>query len=224
MLPRIFPFAGFMVFIGIEELLRFLSGKGFLALSPAELLYLYPVKALFVCAALFYFRGEYGELRLADLRNPLPTISAVLLGLLVFILWINMDWPFATFGELQGYNPGMLPGGSSRTTLIAFRLFGAALVVPVMEELFWRSFLARYLISHDIASVAIGRFTATSFMVSTLLFGLEHNLFLAGIMAGAVYNLLLMKTRSVLLCVLAHGVTNLALGIYVLHYGQWKFW
>ena len=221
---RCAPFVVYMVFIGIEQALRYLGGKGVIPVSESSLLYLYPVKVMVVAALLLFCLRRCDELSFRDLRNLPVTAASIVAGLVVFILWINMDWPFATFGELQGYNPGMLPGGASRTALIAFRLFGAALVVPVMEELFWRSFLARYLISNDIASVAIGRFTATSFIMSSLLFGLEHNLFLAGIMAGVAYNLLLMKTRSILLCVVAHGVTNLALGVYVLLYGQWKFW
>ncbi|MGA7827253.1 MAG: CPBP family glutamic-type intramembrane protease [Geobacteraceae bacterium] len=56
------------------------------------------------------------------------------------------------------------------------------------------------------------------------MFGLEHNLFLAGIMAGIAYNLLLYRTKSLSACILAHGLTNLALGIYVLQTGKWYFW
>ena len=93
-----------------------------------------------------------------------------------------------------------------------------------MEEIFWRSFLIRYIISSDFEKIPIGRFTWSSFLISTVLFGLEHNLFLAGMMAGIAYNLLLYRTKSLAHCIFAHAVTNLLLGIYVLATGKWQFW
>jgi CAAX prenyl protease-like protein len=93
-----------------------------------------------------------------------------------------------------------------------------------MEELFWRSWLLRYIISQDFKSVEIGRFTLPSFLIGTVMFGLEHNLWLAGIMAGALYSLLLYRTKSLAQCIVAHAVTNLLLGIYVLQTGKWYFW
>jgi uncharacterized protein len=93
-----------------------------------------------------------------------------------------------------------------------------------MEELFWRSFLIRYLIGHDFEKVPIGAFTWASFLVIAILFGSEHHFFLAGIMAGVVYNLLLYHTRSIVHCIFAHAITNLLLGLYVLNSGRWVFW
>jgi CAAX prenyl protease-like protein len=98
------------------------------------------------------------------------------------------------------------------------------LVVPLMEELFWRSFLLRYLIDQNFESVPVGSFTWPSFLVTTVLFGLEHHFLVAGMLAGAIYSLLLYRTRSLAQCVLAHAVTNLALAGYVLYTGNWYFW
>jgi CAAX prenyl protease-like protein len=96
--------------------------------------------------------------------------------------------------------------------------------VPVMEELFWRSFLIRYVIASDFEKVPIGKFTWSSFLITSILFGSEHHFFLAGVMAGVAYNLLLNCTRSIALCIFSHAVTNLALGIYVLASNKWYFW
>jgi CAAX prenyl protease-like protein len=93
-----------------------------------------------------------------------------------------------------------------------------------MEELFWRSFLIRYVISPDFSRVPIGMFTWSSFLITAVLFGLEHNLFVAGILAGIAYNLLLYYTRSLSACILAHAITNFILGVYVLQTGKWHFW
>jgi len=221
---RIIPFAVFMAFIGLQLGLQWAADEGVLALTEQQLLYLYPVKALLVGVLLLMFMRNYDELRWSDFKSLSHTVASVLLGLLVFVLWINMDWGFATFGESKGFNPTLVEDSTVRNSLIFFRLFGAALVVPIMEELFWRSFLLRYIIDSDFMKVRIGTYTLASFVIGSVLFGLEHNLVLAGVMAGIAYSLLLYWTKSIGQCVLAHGVTNLLLGIYVLQTGYWQFW
>ncbi|TRO83325.1 CAAX prenyl protease-related protein [Trichloromonas acetexigens] len=221
---RIAPFALFMGFIGVEEGARFLTGRGLLPWNEGELLYLYPVKAALVGLCLVLLWRRYTEIRLADLNCLRHTALSLLSGILIFILWINMDWGFATLGEPRGFDPGTIPEGAPRTAMIAARLAGAVLVVPVMEELFWRSFLLRYVIEPDFMKIAIGRFTWFSFLATMVLFGLEHNHYLAGMMAGAFFNLLLYRTKSIAQCILSHAVANLALGIYVLQTGKWPFW
>ncbi len=221
---RIVPFALFMGFIGIQQGLEWFAEQGMIQLTAQQFLLLYPLKALLVALLLLVFFRSYSELHWSDYKNLKHTLASIALGLLVFVLWINMDWEFATFGENQGFNPTLLDDTGLRSVLIGFRLFGAALVVPIMEEIFWRSFLLRYIINADFMAVRIGTYTLASFAISTILFGLEHNLVLAGVMAGVAYNLLLYKTRSIAQCVLAHAVTNLVLGLYVLQTGHWQFW
>ena len=222
--PRVLPFAIFMAFIGVGELARFLGNAGVMQFEETTLYLLYPIKALLVGFVLLLFRSRFPEIKLRDLANPQQTAVSTAVGLVVFLLWVNMDWSFGTQGTLQGFNPTLFNDGLARMGIIAFRLAGAVIVVPFMEELFWRSFLIRYIISSDFEKVPIGRFTWSSFLISTVLFGLEHNLFLAGIMAGIAYNLLLYRTRSLAHCIFAHAVTNLLLGIYVLATGKWQFW
>lgn len=223
-LPRVLPFAIFMAFIGLEEALRFLIDKGIIFLAPGDLYYLYPIKAISVGLLLILCRNSYPELRLAELRETGKLLVSIVAGVAVFLLWIRMDWSFGMQGTPQGFNPELFQDRQVRMLMTASRLTGAVLVVPAMEELFWRSFLIRYIIDQEFAKVPIGRFTWPSFLVTAILFGLEHHLFLAGIMAGVVYNLLLYYTRSIILCILAHAVTNLALGFYVLATGKWYFW
>ncbi len=221
---RIIPFAVFMGFIGLQQGLQWAAEQGMLSLSGEQLLYLYPIKALLVAALLLLFMRRYTELRWADFKSLPHTVGSILLGLLVFVLWINMDWGFATFGESQGFDPTLIESGILRNNLIFFRFFGAVLVVPIMEELFWRSFLLRYIIDSNFMTVRIGTYTIASFAIGSVLFGLEHNLVLAGIMAGVAYSLLLYWTKSINQCILAHAVTNLVLGIYVLQSSNWQFW
>ena len=222
--PRVLPFAVFMGFIGVQEGLVALVEADWLSLSDQQLLFLYPIKAVVVFALLVFFYRRYSELRLCDLHKYADTALSVLVGIGVFVLWINMDWDFATIGESKGFDPTLIESDGAYNTLIAFRIFGAALVVPIMEELFWRSFLLRYIINSDFSKVAIGAFAWPSFLIGAALFGLEHNLVLAGVMAGVAYSLLLYRTKSIVQCILAHAVTNFALGLYVLQSGNWQFW
>ncbi|MBN1959095.1 MAG: CAAX prenyl protease-related protein [Desulfuromonadales bacterium] len=221
---RIIPFAVFMVFIGLQQGFQWLIDNGRTGLTEAQLLYLYPFKAVAVAVLLLYFWREYSEIHRDDFKNVVHTLGSLCLGILVFVLWINMDWDFATLGQSRGFDPFLNTNQTTRSILIGFRLLGAALVVPVMEELFWRSFLMRYIVNANFSSVRIGTYTLSSFLIGSVLFGLEHNLVLAGIMAGIAYSLLLYWTKSIYQCILAHAVTNLALGIYVLQTGYWQFW
>ena len=221
---RIIPFAVFMGFIGLQQILEWTVTKGWQDLTEEQLLYLYPIKALIVTGLLIYFWRKYSELHFADFKNLTHTMVSIFLGLLVFVLWINMDWGIATFGESKGFNPFLIENDPTRNIMIFSRIFGAALVVPIMEELFWRSFMLRYIITADFTTIRVGTYTLTSFAICAVLFGLEHNLFLAGIMAGVSYSVLLYWTKSIYQCILAHAVTNLVLGIYVLQTGYWQFW
>jgi len=108
--------------------------------------------------------------------------------------------------------------------LIGVRLLGSSLVVPVMKEMFWRSFLMRYLINPDFRSEPIGAFTRFSFLEVAVLFGLEHHRVIVGIIAGLLYCLLLIRLKNLKGVIIAHGVTNLGLGIYIVITRNWMFW
>ncbi|MDD2852703.1 MAG: CAAX prenyl protease-related protein [Desulfuromonadaceae bacterium] len=223
-LYRYLPFTVFMGFIGLDELIRFIAGQGLYTLEASTLYYLYPIKAATVGYLLYRFRSHYSELNSKDLANIPATLLTCGVGLLVFVLWINMTWTPGAAGAPQGFNPSLLPGQSVRIFLTLCRIAGAVLVVPLMEELFWRSFLIRSIIVKNFDTVPIGTFTWGSFLITVVLFGLEHNYILAGIMAGVIYNLLLYRTRSLAHCILAHAVTNFALAVYVVTTGKWQFW
>lgn len=222
--PRILPFALFMGFIGIQQAVQLLSAQGLLHFELPPAFILYPIKTLLVGVMLVLLRHRYSEIRLQDLRRVFPTLLSVGTGLVIFVLWIHLDYSFPILGNPDGFDPNLVASNSLKWGLIATRLAGAVLVVPVMEELFWRSFLIRYLINSDYDRVPIGTFSWFSFIAICLLFGSEHYLLIAGIMAGIGYNLLLYRTKSIAQCILSHALTNLCLGIYVLYSGKWFFW
>ncbi|EHP86968.1 CAAX prenyl protease-related protein [Geobacter metallireducens RCH3] len=223
-LAHILPFAVFMSFIAIEGLLPWLDKDGVIALQPESPLYLYPLKTMVVGSLLLYFRKHYHEISIKQIVRPSIAISAILAGIIVFMLWIQMDWLLPFQKPAPGYNPNLIPNDIHRIVLIAFRLAGASIVVPVMEEIFWRSYIARMIINQDFESVPVGTFSWASFLGTVLLFGLEHQFIIAGLMAGAIYHALLCRTKSIAACITAHSVTNLLLGIFVLKSGAWRFW
>lgn len=218
--PRVLPFGLYMAFILIQDLIGRVLPQG--PMLDHLTAWMYPVKIIVVIAALIYCWKSYDEIDWKQLRGA-GLVSALGVGVLVFVLWINMDWDFAVMGGQTVYDPTSLPGGWL-WPFVAVRLLGAAVVVPIFEEIFWRSFILRYIVNPEFTTVAVGTFTWVSFLLSAALFGAEHHLWLAGIVAGLLYNLLCYKTRSISLCIVSHGVTNLLLGIYVLMSSHWKFW
>ena len=222
MRPRLLPFAAYLGFLGIE-----LSpwGSGGSDGSGQAYVWLYPVKIAVVSALLAWCWSHYTELRGELVRNAKEAVIIVLVGLLTYLAWVHMDWSWAMQGDGKGagYDP-FRAGDHLGVFLAGVRLFGAAVVVPIMEELFWRSFLIRYLISSKFEAIPLGTVTPFSCVATVVLFGLEHDLWLAGMLAGVAYTGLLVYTKRLWPCVLAHAVTNLALGIHVLATHEWKWW
>lgn len=206
------PFALFMI---LTELARF-----FPALSP----YIYIAKTVLVGLLLCFWRHKYA----ADFASGLSFKeigTAIFCGLLVLFIWIAPEKYLFQVGHSAGFDPyGLGESQMAAIGLITTRLFGSSVVVPIMEELFWRSFLMRYLIEPKFRSVPMGAFTWLSFIGVAVLFGLEHNRVVVGILAGLFYGLLLVYQKNLKGVIVAHGVTNLGLGIYIMITGNWIFW
>jgi CAAX prenyl protease-like protein len=147
-----------------------------------------------------------------------------LAGAAVAAIWIALE-PFASGGG--SVNPiaaglGALPPVAAAAWL-AFRLAGYVLLIPLAEELAFRGYLMRWLISSDFESVPLGKFTWLSLVGSSVAFGVLHQeRWLAGSLAGLAYALVLCRSGSFSDCVLAHATTNGLLAIYVLATGQWS--
>jgi CAAX prenyl protease-like protein len=93
-----------------------------------------------------------------------------------------------------------------------------------MEELFWRSFLLRWLERRDFLLLRPGRVGLRAATISVLLFGIEHNLWLAGIVAGIAYTLLYMRSETLWTPIVGHAVTNGLLAAWVMVTGSWIYW
>ena len=163
-------------------------------------------------------------------RNWPGTIGV---GIAVFVIWIAPDlfmpgWrAHAAFqNSVTGTLTVSMPPEARRDALVlGLRIFRAALLVPILEELFWRAWLPRFLDAKDFRTRPLGSFTLLSFAATTVLFASEHGPFWeVGLVAGLVYNWWMMRTRSLGDLILAHGITNLLLSVFVLVSGRWEFW
>ena len=212
---RILPFATYIAFIVVADVLERLG------YTPAELRWIYPVKIAAVALVLALCWRHYEELRQAG-PGPTVTLVATVTGVAVLVLWISLNAKWMIIGSPTGYDPRV--DGQIDWPLVAIRIAGAALVVPVMEELFWRSFLMRWIESSDFQRVDPSQLGLKSFVISTILFGFEHNLWLAGIVAGLAYGWLYQRHRNLWSPIVAHAVTNGLLGVWVVATESWSYW
>jgi CAAX prenyl protease-like protein len=212
---RILPFAAYVLFIIAADVAERLG------VSSAALRWLYPIKIGAVALLLAIFWRQYTELRNT---RPGPTVAlvAAAVGVVVLALWLALDAGWMIVGSAPGFDPR--DNGQLNWTLVALRIAGAALVVPVMEELFWRSFLMRWITAADFEKVDPSQAGPKSFIITIILFGFEHNLWLAGLVAGIAYSVLFMRHRTLWSPILAHAVTNALLGIWVVATGNWSYW
>ncbi len=219
-LVRVLPFALFILLLALLDPLGDWLGPDF------DVRLVYPVKTVLVAAIMLYLVREYVELRQLPDDGRWLWLWAPLVGAGVFVLWIHLDWGWLNLASEDGfvYDPRDPVSGEIDWTLAAFRLAGSALLVPVMEELFWRSFLMRWIDRHDFLNLAPALVSLKAILVSSLVFGFEHTLWFAGILAGLAYAWLYRASGSLWPPILAHAVTNGMLGLWVLHTGQWQFW
>jgi CAAX prenyl protease-like protein len=219
-MPYVLPMAGFLAITALEGYLPPVAHRP----NPTWYPILYAVKVVVVAALAWACRETWRDLR------PLPGLAglalATVLGLVVAALWVGLDghYPELPFlGKRTSFDPGML-SPAAKWAFITVRMIGLVVLVPLIEELFWRSFLMRWVIDADFERVPIGRVTPLAAIVTSVCFGLAHPEWLPGLLTGLIWAWLLHATKSVSACVVSHAVANLALGLYVIATGDWKYW
>lgn len=216
------PFGVFMGGLALVSLVQSFAPGEAAPLWLAEPKYwVYPLQAV-VCGALlvhFWKRYTWGA--------HWHVFAGLLAGLLVLAVWISPQWLFGVAPRTEGFNPDTFRESPALWwSSVSLRFLRLVIIVPLLEEIFWRGFLLRYLIKEDFTGVAFGTFSWFSFGVVTVMFGLAHwgADFVPALITGAIYNLVAVKTRSLAGCVIAHAVTNLGLGLYIMQTRQWGFW
>ncbi len=180
--------------------------------------YLYPLRLVAVAAVLWGCRGVY---RTVEWRGSLVSVA---IGAVTFVVWMVM-LPADVAGK-DGWPAALEDMSSAGAALwLAVRVVGYVLVTPLAEELAFRGYVTRRLISADIDRVPMGAFRWPSFLVSSLLFGAFHgHLWLQGTIAGMVFAGALYRRRSLGDAVWAHATTNGLIACYVFVTGHWSVW
>jgi len=205
------PFAVFMAFLVVQSYLAPLGRWEF------------PLRVVILAGAIWFFSR-----RILSFRCVQPVLS-VLLGLAVFVLWVAPDALFPGYrvhysflGEVKTSIAGQF---LDDPMVLFFRTVRAALIVPIVEELFWRGWLMRWLIKPEFEQVPLGTYETRAFWITALLFASEHGPFWdVGLVCGVIYNWWMVRTKSLGDMMLVHGVTNLALSLYTIQTQQWQFW
>jgi uncharacterized protein len=215
---RILPFAVFMLMLALRGAL---PADGSAGLDPR---WVYGWTVALVGGLLLWFWREYGELVAQTAPSLREAGLAVVVGVVVFFLWINLDAPWMRLGEATaGFRP-VDEQGQLIWPLVAVRWVGAALLVPVMEELFWRSFFMRWIQHPTFEAVPPQQVGPKAIVLTTFVFMLAHTLWLGAIVAGLAYAWLYKRSGKLWMPVIAHAVTNGALGAWVVFTGNWGFW
>lgn len=191
-------------------------------LAPEWFPIAYIVKAVVVTASLLGLRGPLFDIRF-EARVLAPS---VLIGIVVFVLWVWVDKavPYPHLGPRSAFDPTSLQGGFWWPVFLAVRFYGLVLMVPVMEEIFWRSFLLRYLTAQDFRRLPVGTFSASALVIMLAASALAHTEWLAAVIASLAYAVWLRQSRSLFGAIVAHATTNAALGGYVLMTREWQYW
>lgn len=185
--------------------------------------WIYALRAIVAGGAVVLLWRQFVELH--DWRISVSeALLAVAAGIAVLVIWILLDEGWFAFELGQGFDPRRYGSEAIDWPVTLFRLLGLAVVVPIVEELFWRSFLMRWLEKPNFLAVAPRTVGVRALLITSIVFALEHNQWLAGFIAGLVYGWLYMRTGRLWVAVLAHAVTNSMLGAYILIARDWRFW
>ncbi len=209
-MARVAPFVVFLV-------LTFGQGQ----FGAASAYWFYLAKTLVAVWLIWEMRPLVLEMRWA------MSWEAVVVGVAVFVLWVGLDSFYPKFlrsGVIWNPHEQFGQNAALAWLMIVTRILGSTLVVPPLEEVFYRSFLYRYFVRPDFLSVPLNRFLPWSFLATAAVFGFSHYQWLAGILCGMAYQWLVLRKNRLGDAMTAHAITNFLLGVWVAWQGAWQFW
>lgn len=207
----------------------FIAFVGVMAVEHAlglPLVWSYVVRIVVTVLVLAMYSRPYLSFR------PSAPVGSIGIGIAVFLIWIGPDvlFGYRHFWLFENSLVGsavtsITPELKTNVLFLVVRILGTSVLVPIVEELFWRAWLMRWLIDKEFLKVPLGQYLPSAFWITALLFASEHGSFWeVGLAAGIIYNWWLVRTRSLADCIVAHAVTNGILAVYILMAGQWQYW
>ncbi|MGA2497911.1 MAG: CAAX prenyl protease-related protein [Tepidisphaeraceae bacterium] len=189
----------------------------------------YILKTFLTGALLIWFRNNYTQI------SWKWALLGIGLGILGIVQWCGIeellggDKPI--YPKIPGSSAAMIPFEYFKGhpfacwAFIIIRWAGATLVVPFMEELFWRDYLWRTVVAPNNFKLAkVGEWDLQAFIIVTLCFTSVHPQWITALIWGAGIGGLLVWKRSLGACIVMHAVTNFLLGAYTLYTGKWYYW
>ena len=210
LLARVLPFFVFLVLTSTQG-----------SFGPESQFWAYLIKILIGVWMVWIIWPLVGEMRWAF------SFEAVGAGILVFLLWIGLDFPYPKLISADDSWDLHKNFGDDLTIIWFFagvRIAGSTLVVPLLEEVFYRSFLYRYILSPNWLFMPHNLFDIRSFLGTSLIFGLAHQHWLAGVLCGLIYQGVVLRTNRLGDAITAHAITNFLLGLWVVTQKQWHLW
>ncbi|MCC6244523.1 MAG: CAAX prenyl protease-related protein [Gemmatimonadaceae bacterium] len=215
-LPWVGPFAVFMALLALSPSLAIPQ--------PWESI----LRVSILVGVLWYFSGHL--IRTFRIEHALGSVA---LGVAVCAMWVAPDLlvpGWRSHGLVQNSITGTItnsiaPADLADPLVVTLRIVRAALLVPILEELFWRGWLPRWIVNPDWKTVPLGKYTTLAFVASSALFAAEHGPYWeVGLLCGFIYNWWFWKTKSLGDIVLVHAVTNAALSAFVFATGKYEYW
>lgn len=179
--------------------------------------WLYPIPVAAGVAALLYCWPQY------NLRLPKIQLWPLLYGAAVFAIWIILH---PNSPDLDSEMDALLNQSGTAVSLswIVVRVIGSVLVIPIVEELVFRGYLLSRLAKQDVQLTGAIPFSWLALILSSVVFGLLHQAWLAGMIAGFAYAGLRYRSSSIWAPIIAHALTNGLIASYVLTTGTWSLW
>ena len=214
-IPYVLPFTVFLVLLAIQDRIPLRPDIEF------------PLRVVLLSAVLWVFSRHVIDLHSSNL------LGSTLLGVGVFLIWIGPDYFFPGYrtgilfqnsltGRLQMSTPEAI---LANPVVLWSRIIRAVMLVPVIEELFWRGWLMRWLVNPKFETLKLGTYSRQAFWITAILFASEHGPYWdVGLAAGVLYNWWLVRTKTLGDCILAHAVTNACLCGYVVATHKWEYW
>jgi CAAX prenyl protease-like protein len=224
-LPPVRDDIAYLLPMGVFLGLTWLSGE----LSPlwrAAYPTLYVIKTILTAITLWLLWPAFTRIRWNRCWLGVPV------GVVGIFQWVGMQLVLQRYVPFFRPAPGWFDPSAffvhagARDAFFSIRLIDAVLVVPVMEELFWRDFLWRSVLAPaDFKLASVGEWGWAPLLIVSGAFAFVHgNWGLTATVWALMVGLLLVYTRSLGACIVAHATTNLLLGVYVLHTHDWSFW
>ena len=232
------PFLAFMLVGSLEPTPERPGGQAVgLSIPYAYYPWLYAVKIVLTVAAVVFVLPGYGKF------PPRLSPLAIVVGAVGGPLWIGLcllNWEHAyLLPLLERCGLGGIIGAGGRAAFnpleqlagqpawawafLAVRFFGLVAVVPLVEEFFLRGFVMRLVMDRDWWDVPFGKASTLAIVLGTAVPMLMHpGELLATIVWFSMVTWLMLRTRNIWDCVVAHAITNLILGIYVVVSGTWR--